>query len=130
MNAPLDRAALAALAIDRYFAAIDGKDLAGTLACFNEQALFSIGTADVQFHGKPEIARMLTDYFASYECIEHRDFTLVIDVARQAIAAHFDGFLLTADGQQTKLHNSNVWQVRNGLLDRVTVYMSGPNVLT
>jgi ketosteroid isomerase-like protein len=130
MTTRLNREALRQLTVDRYFSGVDGKDLDAVLACFHEDATFSIGTAGVAFHGKAEIGRMLTDYFAGFDHIEHRDFTAIVDVERQSVAAHFDGILRTTDGQETRLHNSNVWHLRDGLFERVTVYMSGTNVLT
>lgn len=125
----LDREQLLRLTVDRYFKAVDSKDVAGALACFHEDAGFSVGTDDAHFHGKGEIGRMLTDYFASFDRIEHKNFEVIVDVERQSVAAHFDGFLLTDTKHEIHLHNSNVWHVRDGLFEKVTVYMSGENVL-
>ena len=116
-------------AINRYFGAVDAKNLAGALDCFAPDANFSIPTGPANFSGKAEIGRMLVDYFAAHEVIRHHDFHVVVDVERQAVSAHFDGFLRTLAGEEIELHNTNIWQFENGLLSDVRVYMSGPNVL-
>lgn len=124
----LDRAGLIDLAIDRYFASVDAKDLAATLACFHDEALFSVQTAFVLHAGKAAIGRMFTDFFATWQTIVHRDFTCTVDEVNGRIAASFEA-LLTADGSVTRFTNTNFWRVRDGRFQDVTVYFSGANVL-
>lgn len=125
----LDRAALIALATEQYFARVDAKDMAGTLACFHDEALFCIQTSFTTHAGKAEIARMFEDFFAAYETIVHRDFTCTVDEANGRIAASFEAVLTAADGAVTRLRNTNFWRVRDGRFQDVHVYMSGDNVL-
>ena len=54
----LDRQALRELTIERYFGAVDGKDLASALECFNNQALLAIGTAQERFQGRAEVSAL------------------------------------------------------------------------
>lgn len=127
-TAALSRSDLETLAIERYFTAVDAKALDATLDCFAETAVFTVGTAGARFVGKAEIARMLTDYFASFDSIVHRDFRVTVDIARQRIAARFDGVVRNGDSE-THLVNVNVWHVSDGRFVQVNVYMSGENVL-
>ncbi len=125
----LDRDLLTALAIDRYFAAVDRKDIEAALACFHDEALFTVQTSFTRHAGKPAIRRMFEDFFRAYATIVHRDFVLTVDSAHGRIAASFEAVLTGGDGSVTRLHNTNFWRVREGLFQEVYVYMSGANVL-
>ena len=125
----LDRAGLIDLALHRYFAAVDRKDLAATLACFHDEALFTVQTSFTTHAGKSALARMFTDFFAAWETIVHRDFVVTVDEAHGRIAASFEAVLTAADGAVTRLSNTNFWRVRDDRFQEVHVYMSGANVL-
>ena len=116
-----------------YFASVDAKDMAATLACFHDEALFTIQTSFTTHAGKAEIERMLTDFFGAYETIVHRDFTCTVDEANGRITASFTAELHDAAGQVTLLENTNFWRLRPGpegpKFQEVYVYMSGANVL-
>lgn len=126
----LDRAGLIDLALHRYFAAVDAKDIEGALACFHDEALFTVQTSFTTHAGKAEIRRMFEDFMGAYEVIIHRDFETTVDAANGRIAASFEAVLTAADGTVTTLKNTNFWRVREGRFQEVYVYMSGANVLT
>lgn len=126
----LPRTELIDLALRRYFANVDAKDMAATLACFNDEALFCIQTDFMRHAGKAAIERMFVDFFGAYDTIVHRGFTCTVDEANGRIAASFEAVLTSADGQITRLNNTNFWRVRDGRFQEVHVYMSGANVLT
>lgn len=125
----LGRAGLVDLALHRYFASVDRKDLAATLACFHETALFTVQTSFTRHAGRDELARMFTDFFGAYETIVHKDFTVTADAKNGRIAASFEAVLTAADGSVTRLFNTNFWKVRDDRFQEVHVYMSGANVL-
>ena len=125
----LDHAGLIDLALNRYFARVDAKDLEGALACFHDEALFTVQTSFTRHAGKDAIRRMFVDFFDSYETIVHRDFTTTVDAANGRIAASFEAVLTGADEQVTRLTNTNFWRVRGDRFQEVYVYMSGANVL-
>ncbi len=125
----LSRAALVELAIDRYFASVDAKDMAAVLDCFDDHALLTTQTAFVTHAGKPAIERMFADLFATWETLVHKDFTVTVDETNGRIAAAFEAVLTDADGAVTRLFNTNFWRVRGGRFQEVHVYMSGANVL-
>lgn len=126
---PAARDALVDLAIDRYFAAVDRKDIEAALACFHDEALFTVQTSSTRHAGKPTIRRMFEDFFGAYATIVHRDFTCTVDAAHGRIAASFQAVLTGDDGTVTRLANTNFWRVREGRFQEVYVYMSGANVL-
>lgn len=125
----LGRDALVDLALHRYFAAVDRKDIDGALACFHDEALFTVQTSFTRHAGKAAIRRMFEDFLGGYDTIVHRDFTCTVDAAHGRIAASFEAVLTGADGTVTRLNNTNFWRVREGLFQEVYVYMSGANVL-
>ena len=125
----LSREALHDLAIQRYFARVDAKDLDAVLACFHDQALLTTQTSFTTHAGRPAIRRMFEDLFATWETLVHKDFTITIDETNGRIAAAFEAVLTDAQGRTTQLFNTNFWRVRDGLFQEVHVYMSGANVL-
>jgi ketosteroid isomerase-like protein len=125
----LSREDLVDLAINKYFARVDAKDIEAVLACFHDEALFCVQTSFTRHAGKPAIARMFTDFFAANAAIVHKDFTCTVDAAHGRIAASFEAVLTAADGAETRLRNTNFWRVRDGRFQDVHVYMSGDNVL-
>ncbi len=125
----LDRDALIDLALNKYFANVDKKDLDAVLACFHDNAMITVQTAFTTHAGKENIKRMFTDFMGAYERIIHRDFTCTVDVDNARIAASFVAELIDADGNTTLLENTNFWRVRDGRFQEVYIYMSGANPL-
>ncbi|KPF64434.1 hypothetical protein IP88_13690 [alpha proteobacterium AAP81b] len=125
----LDRDGLIDLALNRYFARVDAKDLGKVLDCFHDTAHLTVQTSFTRHAGKAAIARMFEDFFGAYETIVHQDFTCTVDAANGRISASFEAVLTAADGSVTRLHNTNFWRVRDGKFEDVAVYMSGANVL-
>lgn len=126
----LDRDGLVDLAIARYFASVDRKELDAALACFHDNAMFTVQTAGTVHAGKPAIRRMFTDFFQHFDVIVHRDFTLTVDERNGRIAAAFIAEMTDARGQRIERHSTNFWRVREGRFQEVYVYMSGANMLT
>ena len=125
----LSREDLIAFATQSYFASVDAKDMAATLACFHDEALFTVQTSFTTHAGKAAIERMFADFFGAWESIVHRDFTCTVDDTNGRIAASFIADLTAADGSVTSLTNTNFWRLRDGRFQEVHVYMSGANVL-
>ncbi|MHA3794375.1 nuclear transport factor 2 family protein [Sphingomonas sp. YL-JM2C] len=125
----LDRDQLVDLAIKRYFANVDAKNLDAAMECFHDEALFCVQSAFVRHSGKAEIRRMLGDLMDNYEIVVHRDFICTVDEKNGRIAASFEAVLTAADGTVTRLHNTNFWRIRGDKFQEVYVYMSGANPL-
>lgn len=125
----LNREQLVDLAIHRYFASVDRKDLGAVLDCFHENAMLTVQTAYTTHVGHAGLHRMFTDFFAAFETIIHRDFTCTVDEKNGRIAACFVAELVGHDGGRTLLENTNFWRVRGGRFQEVYVYMSGANPL-
>lgn len=125
----LNRDQLITLATKTYFGNVDKKNLAATLDCFHEEALFTIQTAFTVHAGKGAIQKMFETFFDSYETIIHRDFVCTVDAGNGRIAANFIAELVDKEGQTTLLNNTNFWRIREDKFQEVYVYMSGANVL-
>ena len=133
-EATLSREELIDLALNKYFAQVDAKNLDAVLDCFHDEALMCTQTAFARHSGKAEIKRMFTDFMGEWDKIVHKDFTCTVDVKNGRIAASFEAVLTAADGSETHLFNTNFWRIRIGSdgkarFQEVYVYMSGENPL-
>ena len=125
----LNRNELIDLAINKYFANVDKKELGAVLECFHDNAIITIQTAFASHVGIENIKRMFIDFMGAYDTIIHRDFTCTVDEANGRITASFIAELTTADGDKTVLENTNFWRVRGDKFQEVYIYMSGENPL-
>lgn len=125
----LNRNGLIDLAINKYFANVDKKELGAVLECFHDNAIITIQTAFASHVGIENIKRMFIDFMGAYDTIVHRDFTCTVDEANGRITASFIAELTTANGNKTVLENTNFWRVRGDKFQEVYIYMSGENPL-
>ena len=115
--------------VERYFAAVDGKDIDGVLSFFVPDATFTIATYDLVFRGRDtEVKGMFDRLFNRYAGIWHGDFHHVIQ-APAHLATRFRVRNTTAAGEQLYKNNCNFFRFRGELFDDVHVYMSGDNSL-
>ncbi len=120
--------ALVAL-VERYFTAVDRKDLAGTLACLAPEVTFTIATYETVYSGRDtEVRGMFERLFARYAAVWHGDFRYVVE-SPTLVACQFQVRNQAADGQKWTKSNANFFRVRDGLFGDVQVYMSGDNSL-
>ena len=123
-----DRADLTAW-VEHYFAAVDRMDLAATLACFSANATVTIATFDLVYQGRDGAIRgMYERLFARYAGVWHGDFEHVVDPPGR-IASQFTVRNLAQDGVTTVKHNCNFFQLQDGRIHTMAVYMSGDNSL-
>jgi len=125
----LTRDGLIDLALNKYFASVDRKDMDATLACFHETALFTIQTADTVHEGRVGLRRMFETFFSSYRTIVHRDFQCTVDARNGRIAASFVGDLVNQEGKRELRYNTNFWRIRGEKFQEIYVYMSDENPL-
>lgn len=86
-SARLSEAQLVAL-VEKYFAGVDRKDVAGTLACFAPSARFSIANHGVSYAGRDtELKGMYERLNERYAQVWHGDFSHTVNVAAQKIAS-------------------------------------------
>lgn len=114
----------------KYFAAVDRKDLKATLECFCPDAVFTIQSSFTVHEGRDTgIKKMFETFFAGYKTIIHKDFKHIVDPQQERCAAQFNVVLVDNAGNTINLSNCNVHYFENGKFKRVYVYMSGANVL-
>ena len=117
------------LALNKYFAQVDAKNLDAVLDCFHDNAMITVQTAFTTHVGKEEIKRMFVDFMESHRTIIHRDFTCTVDQKNGRIAACFTAELEDHDGGKVLLENTNFWRIRDDKFQEVYIYMSGANPL-
>jgi len=111
----------------QYFASVDKLDLDAVLDCFNEDAVFTIQSAQAVHSGRDaEIRAMFEELFANYKTrMRHIHFHHVVDPENNRIASQFEVELTDGDGAEMLLTNANFFYLENGKFSRVFVYMSG-----
>ena len=116
--------------VQRYFAAVDGKDLATTLSFFTPHATFTIATYQTTFRGRDtEISGMFERLFDRYDTIYHGNFDHVV-AAPDRIASRFEVRNGRAGHPTIHKNNANFFKLKGACFDDVFVYMSGDNALT
>ena len=125
----LSREELIDLALNKYFASVDAKNLDAVLSCFHDNAMLTVQTAFAVHSGKENIRRMFVDFMDSFETIIHRDVKTTVDAKNGRISACFTAELEDSEGNTTLLYNTNFWRVRDDKFQEVYVYMSGANPL-
>jgi ketosteroid isomerase-like protein len=84
-----------------YFAAVDRKDIAGTLACFAPNARFSIANHGVHYEGRDtELSGMYERLNERYAQVWHGQFSHTVDVKAQRIASRFRVENITHQGEK------------------------------
>ena len=125
----LDREGLIDLAINKYFASVDKKDLDAVMDCFHDNAMMTTQTSFTTHAGKDNIRRMFADFMSAFDVIIHREFTCTVDADNGRIVASFVAELTDEKGDKTYLENTNFWRIRGNRFQEIYVYMSGDNVL-
>ena len=127
-NPPLEQS-LIDLA-ERYFAAVDCKDVAGVLACFLPHARFTIATYGQLYEGRDtQIRAMFERLNARYASVWHGDFDHVVQASEGRIASRFRVENISHEGQKMVKNNCNFFRAEDGFFAEVFVYMSGDNSL-
>lgn len=125
----LNRDGMIDLALKKYFANVDAKNIDAVLECFHDNAMITVQTAFATHVGSAGIHRMFEDFMSAYETIVHRDFTCTVDEKNARIAASFTAELVDHEGNTTLLENTNFWRIREDRFQEVYIYMSGANPL-
>ncbi len=117
------------LAVNRYFANVDKKNLQAVLDCFNEDAVFTIQSHFTVHKGRETGIRQMFEKLFTYKSILHTDFENIVDVDNDAISSRFRVELDPPSGPHVHLMNVNHWYLKNDKFQRIFVWMSGENVL-
>ena len=115
---------------ERYFAAVDRKDVGGALACLSPHARFTIATYSTLYEGRDtQIKAMFERLNARYASVWHGDFDHVVEASQGRIASRFRVENITHEGQKLVKNNCNFFRSEDGLFAEIFVYMSGDNSL-
>ena len=111
--------------VERSFAAVDAKDIDGTLACYTSHCSITVETAGVQVSGRDgEIRDMIEQLFERFETMWHGEFHHVVDEEAGTIASQFLYRNLTPDGTRRADHNCNIAHVKGGRFSAISTYMT------
>ena len=114
-----------------YFAAVDAKDLEGSLSYFSDAATFTIQSAHTTYAGKAEIAGMFRGFFNDFAQIVHNPVNITVDETAQRIASEQVCPHVANDGTLVKLTTVNLFDVgADGKIERVMLWIDGASSLT
>ena len=126
---PLTRNELAQLPY-AYFAAVDAKDLDGSLSYFADDATFTVQSAHTTYAGKAEIAGMFRGFFKDFERIVHNPRNVTVDEAAQRVASEQVCPHVASDGRAVTLTTVNLYDVGpDGRFTRVMLWIDGESPL-
>ena len=115
--------------VERYFAAVDRKDLSAVLSFFTPDATFTIATYQSTFKGRDsEIAGMFERLFARYDKILHLNFDH-FPCAPNKISSRFEVQNAKIGSPTIYKNNCNFFKLQGHHFHDVYVYMSGDNAL-
>ena len=113
----------------RYFDGVDNKRLDQVLDCFTEDAVLTEQTSNTVHDGKAAIRAMFEKLFADFSDIWHGNFVHTADPATNAICSQFTVLITPQGGEELRYENCNRFYLKGDKFHRVTVYMSGDNLL-
>jgi len=113
----------------RYFDGVDNKNLTQVLNCFTSDAVLTEATSNTVHEGRAAISAMFDKLFTDFEKIWHGNFVHVADPQSNAICSQFTVLITPNGGEELRYENCNRFYCKDRLFHRVTVYMSGDNLL-
>ena len=115
--------------VERYFAAVDNKDLSTVLSFFTPEASFTIATYQSTFKGRDtEISEMFERLFARYDKILHINFDHFPSPPNR-ISCRFEVQNSKIGSATIYKNNCNFFKLQGNYFHEVYVYMSGDNAL-
>ncbi|QEC48059.1 nuclear transport factor 2 family protein [Baekduia soli] len=125
----LDRATLAA-APAAYFAAVDRKDMEGTLAWFADDARLTVQTAGLTFEGRDGIRGMFEHFFGDYSTVDHRITNLVVDEEAGKASTEQHCPHIKVDGTPDTVNTCNFFDFApDGRFQRVVIFIDAASPL-
>jgi uncharacterized protein (TIGR02246 family) len=113
----------------RYFDGVDNKHMDQVLDCFTADAVLTEVTSNTVHQGREAIRAMFVRLFADFESIWHGNFVHTADPETNAICSQFTVLITPNGGDELRYENCNRFYMKDRLLHRVYVYMSGDNLL-
>jgi 3-phenylpropionate/cinnamic acid dioxygenase small subunit len=115
--------------VERYFAAVDNKDLSTVLSFFTPDATFTIATYQSTFKGRDtEISEMFERLFSRYDKILHSHFDHFPSLPDR-ISSRFEVQNSKIGSPTIYKNNCNFFKLQGNQFHEVYVYMSGDNAL-
>jgi hypothetical protein len=115
--------------VEKYFTAVDNKDLSTALSFFTPDATFTIATYQSTFKGRDtEISEMFERLFARYDKILHSNFDHFPSPPNM-ISSRFEVQNSKMGSPTIYKNNCNFFKLHGNYFHEVYVYMSGDNAL-
>ncbi len=114
---------------ERYFAAVDQGDVAGTLEVLSPDCVIVVRTDGVRHDGREAIGAMFERRLEGVSTAWHGNFRHLSDTEKGWVTSRFDVRRTNADGRKVEMDNINFFEFEGPLIKRITIWMSGENTL-
>ncbi len=114
---------------ERYFAAVDGGDIAATLEVLSPGCVIQVLTDGARHDGREAIGEMFERRLKGVTTAWHGNFRHLCDPEKGWVTSRFDVRRTNADGAKVTMDNINFFEFDGHLIKRITVWMSGENTL-
>ena len=123
----LDRDSIISQALDGFFLALNGKDIARLRQSFRPECQMIIPSSDLLYKDAHDLIVHLVDFTESFRTIDFHDFTLVPDPQEGRLAATFTVTLIDDEGVTKEMRNANFFEFADdGRISRVLIIATQP----
>lgn len=126
-STPLNRAQLIDLAVTKYFEGCNQHNFDQVVNTFAEDCLMWFPASSFRYQGIDALRTHFNDFLSTFETIDFRDFTNIVDVDTQSLVSYFTVQLINHKGDETLMKNCNVFHIgEDGLFNEIIIYNSKP----
>lgn len=123
---PLTRAQLEDLAVNRYFLAVNRREMDTIMDTFADDCVMRFPGRAFRYNDKAALKVHFEDFLSNFPVVHFRDFLVAADEQAQTVAVTFLIDLTDHDGEVTKMNNINFFRVDpDGLFSEIIIYASG-----
>ena len=103
----LDRETLVENSVERFFRALNNKDIATVEANFTPDCAMRIPSSDLFYKNAHDTIVHLQEFVETFETINFHDFLVIAEPEKSRLAATFTVRLVDPEGEETVMRNAN-----------------------
>lgn len=121
----LDRNELIDVAENRYFRALNNRDLETVMATMSQDCVMWFPAASFNYAGQHALRIHLEDFLANFPIVDFHDFVNVVDVETQSIVSYFTVRLVDDQNEEVAMRNCNIFHCdEKGVFKEIIIYNS------
>lgn len=116
--------------IDRYFDAVDARDIEATLAVMTVDCTLSVLTDSITHQGRDTgIRQMFERRLQTVKTASHENRRHIVDPVTGIATTRFEVRRTSTNGEKRTMDNINFFEFQGDRLCRISIWMSGENPL-